>query len=89
VPVRGLARRGTVVRPSGDAVRPASFRGDGVNDSDTLTLVAQAITDVADHPLHRILAAWLTSIEMRGQHVCDVDRDYALAAAHTFLQDTP
>jgi hypothetical protein len=56
-----------------------------MNDSDTLTLVAQAIIDHATHPTDRILAAWLTSIDTRGQHVCDVDRDYALVIARTYL----
>jgi hypothetical protein len=60
-----------------------------VNDSDTLTLVAQAIQDMRNepewHPIHGLIGAWLTSVDMRGEHVCDVDRDYALVIARTYL----
>lgn len=59
--------------------------GCGVNDSDTLTLVAAAITDCATDPLHAVIEAWLTSIAARGVGVSDVDRDYALVTARTYL----
>jgi len=64
-----------------------------MNDADTLHLVAQAITDATDdtnhHPIHALIGAWFTSIAARGQGVADVDRDYAIALARTYLYGTP